>query len=426
MNNAREFHWPSILQFVLSLIAAVALFLAGGLLLVVGVTELVGSGFNSPEATESFLLGTSFLLAGGLMLPSAWYALRRLGSPSAPPSPRRRARLLILILLLTLLVPPALFVGNLVSQNDTIAWFLLPGINLLVISLPIAWLVWLGKRGLPGGSDQRQWGIFASGLTLGPTLTLGVELLAILGLGSLLILAMTLDQNLFRQFSTLLIRLGNAPPDMDAWLRILTPLLSQPITLIGIFTFGSVLTPLIEEALKPIGLWLLAGRRLTPAEGFVGGLLSGAAFALFENLGNTSAGGETWAMLAAARITTALLHMLTTGLVGWALAHAWSRGRYFRLAVAYTTSVTLHGLWNGLGIAGFLLPQLTLPEGMTISPDTTLNLIVVALSVFTALNLFFYLAINRGLRKSTPPTSVLPPALPAEPAAGEHPNPDQE
>jgi uncharacterized membrane protein YiaA len=124
-------------------------------------------------------------------------------------------------------------------------------------------------------------------------------------------------------------------------------------------------------------------------------------FGLFENLGNTSGGGEAWVLLASARISTLLLHSLTAGLVGWALASAWSQKRYLRLGVTYAFAVVVHGLWNGMAV----LSSVTSLEGLTnISIPTALVQIgeistigIVALGVFI---LALYISFNSSLQKS--------------------------
>jgi hypothetical protein len=269
--------------------------------------------------------------------------------------------------------------------------------------------VMTGKRSLGGGSAQRQWGIFASGLVLGPIIILGIELLALLVVSMVGLIVIMRDPALMHEFSLIITRLTYAQPDQEVLLRILIPILKQPAVLAGIFGFAAVLVPLIEEALKPFGLWLMAGRRLTPAEGFVGGLISGAGFAFFENLFSTSAGGVTWALLASSRITTAMLHVLASGLVGWGLAHAWSRGRYFRLAFTYALAVTLHGMWNSLGIASFIVPYLDSPALKTLNLESLDGLIVIGLGLLALFNFILYLGFNRSLRRPAR-ASVQPPA----------------
>ena len=124
----------------------------------------------------------------------------------------------------------------------------------------------------------------------------------------------------------------NGVPDTQSIINHLLPLVLNPVVIFLGFATISVLVPIIEESFKPLGVWFLSGQKITPAQGFGFGVLSGAAFGLFENLGNTSGAGTGWALLTTSRISTLLLHSFTAGLVGWALASAWTQRRFLRLA----------------------------------------------------------------------------------------------
>jgi hypothetical protein len=170
-----------------------------------------------------------------------------------------------------------------------------------------------------------------------------------------------------------------------------------------------VLVPLIEETFKPIGVWFLAGQKITPAQGFGFGVLSGAGFGLFENLGNTSSGGETWALLAATRISTLLLHCFTAGLVGWALASAWSQRRYLRLGVAYAIAILIHGSWNAMAVLSSILSL----KGVTnVYIPTTLQQIgtfsTIGIVVLGALVLVLFISFNTVLRRNGSTNTLLP------------------
>jgi RsiW-degrading membrane proteinase PrsW (M82 family) len=112
----------------------------------------------------------------------------------------------------------------------------------------------------------------------------------------------------------------------------------------------SVATPLIEETVK-IALIVFYLRRINhPLEGFVLGILCGAAFTLSEGIGYTSTGTTGWAISAAARASTALPHILNSGMLGWALVSAYKEHRYARLIGAFLAAILLHGLWNAISL----------------------------------------------------------------------------
>jgi hypothetical protein len=117
----------------------------------------------------------------------------------------------------------------------------------------------------------------------------------------------------------------------------------------GVFAFGAGIVPLIEELLKPIGVWLLAGARPSPAQGFAAGVLCGAGYALFESM-TLASNPQGWAGLVFARIGTGVIHVYTAGLTGWAISLAWRDGRYLRLGAAYLTACLIHSLWNTLAL----------------------------------------------------------------------------
>jgi RsiW-degrading membrane proteinase PrsW (M82 family) len=138
-----------------------------------------------------------------------------------------------------------------------------------------------------------------------------------------------------------------AAPNPERMLEMLRPMITEPLVLIVAISFFGVIVPLIEELFKPMGVWLLARRRLTPAQGFALGAISGAGYAVFETLG-VQLPNELWLPLVSIRAVTGLLHVLTAGLVGYGLVEAWEYKRYLRLAALYLASVLLHGLWNSM------------------------------------------------------------------------------
>jgi hypothetical protein len=331
-----------------------------------------------------------------LLLPSAWYAMLRLiGRPVEEPGRLERlARsltrpvLLVLVIILVVLLGisfPGREVGMGPCSRRCTCW--------RSDCRSCCWLTWVGED-LPTGSLQRSWGVFASGLVLGPLLTLAAELIAILGLVSgdhYLSMRPDLLQEIdgpgrtAREFP----RCAGAGPSADQ-----TVPLPAGRYLPG-FSFTAGIVPLIEELFKPVGVWLLAGRRLSPAEGFASGVISGAGFALFENLAFTSTGGE-WTASVVLRMGTGLLHILTAGLTGWALALAWSHRRYLRLLVIFFCAVLLHAIWNGLALVT-TASILNLPG--EIDGQTLASMAAVALISITFIAFAILLGLNRALRR---------------------------
>lgn len=396
-NANRQIHWPSAIQFALSTIAATALLGMALSLVLAGMALRFDRAVSNVSATPFFLMAAGLSVSGLLLFPSAGYALLRLvGRLELVDGVNRRfpiPRPTILIFALPLI----LYAGHLANQLSDWEWLLLPPLHVLAIGLPLLWLLYLGMRGLSTGSAQQTWGVLGSGLVLSPLLIMMAEIAALVIFLIFGALTLASRPELVMELSGLAERLAQAPPDPATYQRILNPWLMRPGVVYSVFIFIAILVPLIEEALKPIGVWLLAGRNLSPSQGFAIGLLSGSGFALFESLAFTSNAND-WSLIATARIGTGAIHIVTAGLTGWALVTAWRQGSYFRLGLTYLTAVLLHALWNGLTLvatgsqlaSGGLAPGTFSANLATIAP---LGLGVLAFTAFLIL-----VGANRRLR----------------------------
>ncbi len=291
------------------------------------------------------LLSTSAFFIGVLVVPSALFAMARLLNRQIKPSAIKWRLLRPTRLIFAL--PFIYTAGYLATEYTELAWLLLPPIHILAIGLPIAWLTYIGLRNLPNGTPQRFWGVFDAGMLLAPLLIFAVEFAAIvlIMLGGVMVLARNPD--ILAELTSLVDSLEYGAQSPEEFLEQIEPYLFKPATLYIIFAFVAVIVPLLEELIKPIGVWLLFGRKLSPDAGYSAGLLSGAGFALVESLG-MSVNSQEWGVVVAARIGTGAIHILTAGLMGWGLATSWRDHRYARLPLIYLLAVGIHGLWNGL------------------------------------------------------------------------------
>ncbi len=202
-----------------------------------------------------------FMLAAGLtacalfLIPSAYYAWKRIsGRPVSqlPALPKAlRPSLLILVL------PLVLLIGYWISRSPGISWLILPPLHILVIGLPVLWLVYLAVRKLPLGSPQRMWGVFGSGLVLGPFLIMALELAALIIVGLIGMVFLLNQPGLVEQLSALAQSLQEGTASQEELIQEVLPWLTKPGVILAVIAFAAVIVPLIEEAVKPIGVWLL-------------------------------------------------------------------------------------------------------------------------------------------------------------------------
>lgn len=394
-----EVHWPTALQFGFSAFAWLSLWTTALSVAAYGLFELLNPNTSPSDAASQFLIATGSFLSGLLLIPSVGYSFARLlDREIALPAPLLRLGKLFRPTSIFVIFPFIFAAGAWVSRQDDISWFGLPPLHFLAVSLPILWLVLVSIRKLPSGSGQRIWGVFASGLVLGPAVILVFETVIVLGFAIAFGVFLFNNPGIQQQLETLSVQLEQGTtPDPEILGEYITFLYGQPGFFIGLLLLLSVFVPLIEELFKPVAVWLLAGSRLTPGGGFVAGVVSGAAFALFENLGYVSE-VDSWSTLVLARIGTAIMHMVTAGLTGWALAKAWQDRSYLRLGFAYLAAVVIHGIWNAIAI---LYGIASLPVALDIPPYLPSHLIVSGPPLFALLtaSLFFLLILyNRRLQ----------------------------
>jgi hypothetical protein len=378
-------HWPSTFQFVLS---SLGIFLAWSLsaaLFIAGIFQL--TAISPSEITAFLTYAATGMFVGVLLLPSAILSLARImGREVKLGKSWQNIRRIAHPKWLILLLPVIILIGHWANNQETLSWLILPPIHLLAVSLPILRLVWLGIRQLQNFSSQSAWGIFNTGLVLGPAVIFTLEIAVFFLILFFGVFSLALNPESILELEQFAGEIENLLPGSPEELAILTQILNNPTAIFLLVTFLSVIVPLIEEAFKPIGVWLLVGRNPSPKEGFTAGIISGAGYALFENLGNISV-GLSWSTLVLARIGTSVMHIFTAGLIGYTLALAWKENRYLRLAAAYLLAVIIHGLWNGLTIvstiAGLNFENAILPANLM--PTSMVAMIALTTGCFVLL-----------------------------------------
>ncbi|MBP8996875.1 MAG: PrsW family intramembrane metalloprotease [Anaerolineaceae bacterium] len=346
-----------------------------------------------------------------LTIPSLVASIRALSS--SPASNPQRGRLLFASVALLLLFP---LVWLSSQPASPISGSALAMVNIFSILIPIWWLLELGHFQLVTGPRKRQWGLVVFGFYISLPVTIILEFIFIL-VAALLGWMWLVQQP---EAAPLLALLGSEtsldPTMLQQLSEVLLPLLQRPQIVAVLFAIIGLFIPIIEELLKPLGLWVLNNRHLSPAEGFSAGMICGAAFALLESLLSLSAAlPSDWLYTVVGRAGTGLLHVFTAGLNGWALAATWKDGKYLRAGLTYILTVALHGTWNvfavlmGMKMVSAELPWFTLPS---IASGAVWVLSTLAALILLALILF-----NRYLRTQSQSPST-PPPLPTYEAPG--------
>lgn len=401
----RSSNTPTILQLVLGLITLGLSFITALALVIVAIAGAQAQLGTTKTVYYAALLCLAFGLSA---IPSIAYSIRRLSRAAEPPRLSDHGFMTASLSLITL--APLAWLITLPGLNTPSSLFMVIA-NIMFVVIPAWWIVELGRRKLPPITRQKQWGLFNFGASVSVPVIILIEVILFI-LGAVVLVAFLKRAP---EYAALLNSLQNlmfmSTDTLPLIVEQLKPLLQNPGVIASIFAAIALVVPLVEELFKPLALWLFVKRRWSPAEGFIAGMVSGAAFSIVESLfAMTSVSGESWLALAGARVGTTLLHITTAGLSGWALTSTWQDGKLRRVIYTYLLVVFIHGLWNASAITvGFSQMNDLLP----ITSTPVLSAIAIGVMGLLVLVLISLLVLaNRQLRhqNSSPlPPPVLPP-----------------
>jgi RsiW-degrading membrane proteinase PrsW (M82 family) len=415
--NPARYNCQSVLLFVILLIGLAMYLCLSGFILLSSAYDLV-----TPQSGAGSNIGTNFIIASGLgfcavsMLPAVIFSFQRMRGKSIRPFQTRPVKIWQAITLGAGWIG-AVLLSDYLYQKFSLGWLAAAPFYIISIGLPLVLLVWIGVGGIPLGSRNRFWGSLGIGMTVGPFLATLMEFFVYLGVLVILIFILMLNPNWLATLQQVIAQIHTAT-DIDSVMQILAPYLSNSLGLISLFLVLGLLTPLVEETLKPVIVWLLAKRLQGPSQGFALGVISGAGFALVESLLASSTPGQGWGQLLAVRAGGGLMHIFASGVMGWGIASAW-QGKPLRLLGTYVLSVIIHGLWNSAAIIieiGSLQPYLN-NDVFSKSLDSFSLAGTIVLGLLVLLTLPALILINRKMRSimvilgSNAQSDIIPPPI---------------
>lgn len=361
---------------------------------------------GEPVQVQQTILFAGFGFEALLLFAAAFFAFQKAAqNPSADQASSlsvSRWQIVIGILI----AAGAILIGYRIGTIESVNWLLLPILTIPAVALPLGVLLALGSRGLPMGTRWQTWSVFGLGMTLAPFLLLILEAVIAIIIFFGVVVYVAAQPELIYELQALSRQIMILGPESEDALDLIVPFLTRPGVMVIALIYIAVIVPAIEEILKPLGVWLLAGRLDSKAQGFTLGALSGTAYGLIETISVSGQAGE-WASLLSSRVGTGLLHITTSALMGAAMVTAWRERRYLRLLGTYFLAVLLHGLWN---MFAMLFTFSTLAE-LIEQPGrlSTLQPILIAVMSVLALVLFMILLVsNRRLQKIAPPSHSEP------------------
>lgn len=360
--------------------------------------EMLTANSDVESAFSLLLWAGGFLTCGLLLVPAILLAFCRFFGWN-PPAGLLSLRLPPLSLML-FFYPLILLAGHWLSTQTIVAYLLLPLIHIVAIGTPITFILQISLSGLKDVSPQRKWGALSVGLTLSPFLIFMVEIMAFVFPLILLAVWVSRDPERLMQLNQLTETLRQPLANPEDVLETLKPYLAEPSLVLTFLFFAGLVVPLIEEAIKPIGVWFLYSRTRGVLDGFVAGALCGAGYALLESFLLGSAKSD-WLFAVLGRSGTGAIHIFASALVGATLTEVWQNQRYVRLILAYLIAVFFHGVWNSFAILTALRAVTPTDQGfwalpLTQSLATIAPLAILLLAVLGIGGLWLF---NRQIRR---------------------------
>lgn len=386
----------AIAQVVISSLGFLSSLMGAGLLLGFGFFSGMIDPLTANDAGLMLVIGwTSLLIAVAFILAliSAVFHLQGRSMPALRPSTQRIIQVALIVVWIASILG-VMLISRFQALNLITSLLIIP-----LVLVPILFFFWIGARNLSLGNRPRVWGAVSFNFAIMMPVVLLAELVLFFFIFMMAAVWLAGQPELLSQIMMYAEQISNGLMDPLEAEQLITDLVSHPIFLNSSILVVAVLVPLLEELFKPMAIWFLAGKRLTPSQGFVGGLIGGACFAMLESLGAVGIPAESeWLILLFGRTGTGLLHVTLTGIVGWGFASAFYNHNWRRAIVTYLGAVTIHGLWNFFALLSGIVPILPISEEMNNLPVLLGQMGVFVLVALFVMNLVLLFSVNRQLQ----------------------------
>ena len=399
--QTKKTHWFSVsILAVLGISAALVFLISFGL----GINSLYELFTNGGDPAGSMISSFAFGFQFILLLVCSWFVLQKvMGREHAGLSFNFPFAAWQIAAVIGVVIFSAVIGGITASAGiPWLNWIILPTLTILVIVPPIWMLTGIGSKGIAMGPRWRVFGVLGLGLTVGPLIMIVLEMIVLLGVIMIgMILVAVQKPDLLREIIDLSQSI-QLETDPELIITILAPYITTPAVIAAALGYIALLVPMIEELLKPLAVWLFAVKIESPAQGFVMGMISGAAFALIESLNASGDSSASWPIIVSVRAGTSLLHITASGLVGWGIVSAFREKKIARFFAAYFSAVAIHGIWNacaigaGISVIGELI-------GKT---EWIFNIIPAAIGGMTILGFGIFAVLIASNRKLTNMTAI--------------------
>jgi hypothetical protein len=357
----RKNDWLKISQFLFSLTAFLITTICAAGSFAGGLIFYSSSGFSAEESGGLVSLGSLSILLAVFHFSALVNAVKEPALPKSTGHSKINSFILASAALLCWAVILILTYFHIGEQFfNSIQPFFTP----LAIWIPIWWFIEFGKRKLPQVTARKS----SAALSIGSSYTIFIimvlELIVVALIIAIVLIYLNSQPQIQQWMKTFTFPRDLTQLNEQVLERYLNVIIQNPIFIAAVFLLVGIIAPFIEESLKPLALWTLRKRSLSPSEGFILGLYFGAAFAFVESAGMViQLGTESWAESILLRASTSLLHITCSGLVSHGYVRSMQPGKNSAFLKPLLAALALHGTWNSLAV---LVSLASLSPGLNI------------------------------------------------------------
>jgi hypothetical protein len=375
-------HWLNLMWNILVFLGAGSL-----TLFLLGLSTETGSNLLVDQVSDRALYLWAY--TAGFVALMAFIALAgsigRLTSKTKHPKPSQAGWLRFSILLFPLIIWAVAAWNTSIVLPDWLFSLLV----YLGVLIPVVWLLRIASGHLWGQHKDRDASVISFSSSFSISIILLIQAVILV---SAIVIIVVLNPAAFTR--------------MPGSLNEIEELFLSPVVILAAIVFVAVIVPVVEELFKTLAVWPLLGLNISPGEGYVAGMMSGAGFALLEGMlfaaQTAMTPGGDWVYFLIGRLGGTLIHVFNGGLVGWALAESWRDRKFARLLVIYLVAFIIHGMWNLSVVITQLVPTLMAQEvnqGLT-------NMVVIILGGLIGVG-FIYFGRHVLLRTKLLPVSTV-------------------
>jgi len=353
--DRRQTDWMSILQlvfslgiFVCALLIALAVFLGNAIFSQRNLAKDLGVS----AGPMLVVIACSAIVVASVALVSAICSARRsAGKPNPAWVQAKMGWLYGVILVLPVLILLGVNLFRVPKYANT--W--MPIFSVISILAAGLWYMRIGIGRDWGKAPQRGSGLLTFSFGFTTSLIMVTEIMAVAVFGLVFFLATLQDPEMQQFYQTLPNLLQGMQGNSQAVQKLFQELMAKPAIIFSAIFIIAFLMPLIEELLKTFGVLLLKGRNLSPREGMLAGIVSGAGFGILEGmLFAVQTGSDTapdaWMIFVIGRAAALVLHIFNGALNGYALVRYWQNRKVAPLLGAFLLTVFIHGAWNLISV----------------------------------------------------------------------------